>query len=64
MVSVNHEFCEMSGFPHAECVGRNCRFIQRPDTDPNTVTMMRDTLGTKRGVHVVLTNYRGGRRGR
>ena len=36
MMAVNEAFATMTGYPMAQVVGRNCRFLQGPDTDPAT----------------------------
>ncbi len=35
MVAVNPAFDALTGYDAAESVGRNCRFLQGPDTDPD-----------------------------
>src|SRR5829696_6929482 len=37
VVYCNGAFCEMTGYDQEEVVGRNCRFLQGPDTDAATV---------------------------
>merc|ERR1719152_677307 len=58
MVYVNQEFCNVTGYAKQEAMGRNCRFLQGPRTEPQSVAVIQDTL--RRGVdcHVKLTNYR------
>ena len=58
MFFVNQEFCKTTGYPKHEVQGRNCRFLQGPQTEPQSVAVIQDTL--RRGVdcHVKLTNYR------
>ncbi len=34
IVYVNHAFLEMTGYEAEEVLGRNCRFLQGPETDP------------------------------
>ena len=34
---VNPAFCNLTGYAEAECLGRNCRFLQGPETDPDVV---------------------------
>ena len=48
----------MTGYAKNEAQGRNCRFLQGPRTEPQSVAVIQDTL--RRGVdcHVKLTNYR------
>jgi len=58
MFYVNQEFCRTTGYAKKEAMGRNCRFLQGPRTEPASVAVIQDTL--RRGVdcHVRLTNYR------
>ena len=58
MFFVNAEFCRVTGYEKTEAQGRNCRFLQGPRTEPQSVAVIQDTL--RRGVdcHVKITNYR------
>jgi len=58
MVFTNAEFCRVTGYAKHEAQGRNCRFLQGPRTEPQSVAVIQDTL--RRGVdcHVKITNYR------
>ena len=58
MFFVNGEFCRVTGYAKTEAQGRNCRFLQGPRTEPQSVAVIQDTL--RRGVdcHVKITNYR------
>ena len=58
MCYVNQEFCRVTGYDKGEVSGRNCRFLQGPRTEPQSVAVIQDTL--RRGVdcHVRITNYR------
>merc|ERR1711988_690628 len=58
MIYVNKEFCRVTGYAKHEVQGRNCRFLQGPQTEPASVAVIQDTL--RRGVdcHVRITNYR------
>merc|ERR1712023_153926 len=60
MVFVNREFCKVTGYTKQEVSGRNCRFLQGPKTEPQSVAVIQDTL--RRGVdcHVKITNYKRG----
>ena len=40
----NGSFCELTGYDRSEIVGRNCRFLQGPDTDPETRVRIRKAL--------------------
>ncbi|EGB05622.1 hypothetical protein AURANDRAFT_30609, partial [Aureococcus anophagefferens] len=58
MVYVNPEFCRVTEYTTAEAVGRNCRFLQGPDTEPESIGVIQRTLGKCEDCHVLLTNYR------
>lgn len=40
-----------------EVVGRNCRMLQGPGTDPEAVARLREALAAVRPVTVTLLNY-------
>ncbi|CAM9142410.1 unnamed protein product [Discosporangium mesarthrocarpum] len=58
MVYINDEFTRTTGYTKEEAVGRNCRFLQGPDTEPESIAVIRNTLSKGQDCHVKLTNYR------
>ena len=58
IIFVNRAFQDLSGYSADELVGRNCRFLQAPDTDPWQVQRIRDALREKQDIVVDLLNYR------
>ena len=58
MIFVNEDFCKTTGYSREEALGRNCRFLQGPKTEPSSVATIQDTL--RRGVDCItrITNYR------
>jgi PAS domain S-box-containing protein len=58
IVYVNEPFLEMTGYPADEVLGRNCRFLQGPGTDPARVDELRSAVAEERPVTVELLNYR------
>jgi PAS domain S-box-containing protein len=58
MVYVNSEFCRTTGYSREESTGRNCRFLQGPDTEPEAIQVIRNTLSKGQDCHVKLTNYK------
>ena len=44
LVFVNPAFERTTGYSREEVQGRNCRFLQGPDTDPAAVQAVRDAL--------------------
>ena len=55
---VNPAFEELTGWARADAVGRNCRFLQGPDTDPRAVAELRDAIARGEACRVTLLNYR------
>ena len=58
IVYCNPGFERLTGYTSEETLGRNCRFLQGPDTDPNELARLRQALREKRPCSVVLRNYR------
>ena len=58
IVYVNRAFELTTGYSHRFVVGRNCRFLQGPDTDPEAVRNIAVALGRGEGVRQTLLNYR------
>ena len=58
VIFVSDEFETQTGYSPEEVIGRNCRFLQGPDTDPAAVKAIRDALAVETGVVVDILNYR------
>ncbi|WP_216870306.1 diguanylate cyclase domain-containing protein [Modestobacter excelsi] len=58
LVYVNAAFLRLTGYSSEEVLGRNCRFLQGPATDPTQVQPINRRLLAGRDVHTVLLNYR------
>jgi PAS domain S-box-containing protein len=58
MVYVSPAFERMTGYPAAELLGRNCRLLQGPGTDPAAVAELRAAIAGGRDCQVELLNYR------
>ncbi|PRY13922.1 EAL domain-containing protein [Kineococcus rhizosphaerae] len=59
LVYVNSAFEELSGWRSEDVLGRNCRFLQGPDTDRATVDEVRAAIRDGREWRGVLLNVRG-----
>jgi PAS domain S-box-containing protein len=55
---VNPAFCETTGYAAEEVIGRNCRFLQGPESDPAVIAAMREAIAARRSISVELVNYR------
>ncbi|MFS0735866.1 histidine kinase famiy protein [Sphingomonas sp. 1P06PA] len=58
IVFCNRAFAQMTGYGLEDIVGQNCRFLQGEDTDPATVSEVRDAIANLREVSVEILNYR------
>ena len=58
LVYVNQAFERLSGVAAEEVLGRNCRFLQGPDTDIAAVARMRAAFDAGRECREVLLNHR------
>jgi len=58
LIYVNPAFTRTTGYAADEVLGRNCRFLQGPDTDPEHIAALRAAIASGRKVSVELTNYR------
>ena len=58
IVFVNDSFCRLTGYPREETLGRNCRFLQGPDTRPEDVARVRAAVAERRSIEIDLRNYR------
>lgn len=58
IIYCNPAFLEITGYSREDVIGRNCRFLQGPDTDPDSVEQIRQALRDGRECQVVLKNYR------
>lgn len=57
LVFVNEAFLKMTGYKDYEVIGRNCRFLQGPETSPEMVKKIRTAIDNKKSVTVELLNY-------
>jgi len=58
LVYVNPAFEHTTGYRWQDAVGRNCRFLQSPDTDPAAVQQVRDLLREQAHGTVTMLNLR------
>lgn len=58
IIYANDGFSEITGYPIEDILGRNCRFLQGPDTREEPVAEMRQAIDSKEPVSVDIRNYR------
>nr|AML77822.1 putative LOV domain-containing protein [Boerhavia coccinea] len=57
IIFASDSFLELTEYSREEILGRNCRFLQGPETDPETVRKIRDAINNETEVTVQLINY-------
>lgn len=58
IVFVNDAFCRLTGYAREEILGRNCRFLQGPETDPETVRLIREAIVAPRSIEIDIRNHK------
>ncbi|MFI7856488.1 histidine kinase famiy protein [Pseudomonas promysalinigenes] len=58
IIFANRAFLEMTGYELADIIGRNCRFLQGPETDTAVVDAVRDAIAQKVDISTEILNYR------
>ncbi|CBI37708.3 unnamed protein product, partial [Vitis vinifera] len=57
IIFASDSFLELTEYTREEILGRNCRFLQGPETDQGTVSKIRDAIRQQREITVQLINY-------
>ncbi len=58
MIYVSDEFEAQTGYSPAESIGRNCRFLQGPQTSPDAIDAIRAALRAQTRFTIDILNYR------
>jgi PAS domain S-box-containing protein len=58
IIFCNAAFLKLTGYSDEDVVGRNCRLLQGPDTDQDTVTKIRKAIAAGDDIAVDILNYR------
>nr|AML77593.1 putative LOV domain-containing protein [Dipsacus asper] len=57
IIFASDSFLELTEYTREEILGRNCRFLQGPETDQATVSKIRDAIREQREITVQLINF-------
>lgn len=58
LVAVNQPFCDLTGYSREEVIGRNCRILAGPETEPEARAALREAIAAGAPAMVELSNYR------
>lgn len=58
IIFCNAAFEKLTGYSHAELIGRNCRLLQGADTNRETVGRIRDAISAGQDISVDILNYK------
>lgn len=56
--AVNSAFCTLTGYSQSEIIGRNCRFLAGPETEPWVTAELREAIANRRPALAEILNYR------
>ncbi len=58
VVFANDAFCRLTGYDRDEIVGRNCRFLQGSQTNPDAVAQIHAAVAEGRAIEIEIRNHR------
>ncbi len=58
VIFANSAFTRITGYGLDEIIGRNCRFLQKDDTEQIEIMTIREALLNRQEIHTVVRNYR------
>lgn len=58
LIYVNDAFMNLTEYPKSEIVGRNCRFLQGPETERKAASVVREAIKLRKPVCQDLLNYK------
>ncbi len=58
IIYANPAFYRITGYSDEEVIGRNCRFLQGPGTNPRHIKAIREAIETGKAIDVEIVNHR------
>jgi PAS domain S-box-containing protein len=58
IIYANPAFYRITGYAEEEVIGRNCRFLQGPGTNPRHIKALREAIENGKAINVELVNHR------
>jgi PAS domain S-box-containing protein len=58
VVFANNAFCRLAGYTREEILGRNCRFLQGPETEPAAIRRIREAVQRAEPIEIDIRNHR------
>ena len=58
MVYISDEFVKQTGYSIEESLGKNCRFLQGPETDPRDIDCIRVAIKRQKSITIDILNYK------
>ena len=58
VIYANPAFYRITGYGEEEVIGRNCRFLQGPETNPRHIKALREAIGNGEAINVEIVNHR------
>lgn len=58
IIACNDAFMRLTGYAREEIVGRNCRFLSGPDTEPALTEVLRSAIRKRHPAMVEILNYK------
>mmetsp|Transcript_9303 Transcript_9303/g.13993 ORF Transcript_9303/g.13993 Transcript_9303/m.13993 type:complete len:408 (-) Transcript_9303:114-1337(-) len=58
IIFASEGFMELTGYQKDQIIGRNCRFLQGPKTDPNHVNQIKDSIKDGADFGICILNYK------
>lgn len=58
IVFANKAFLDLTGYEETEVLGRNCRFLQGPQTDRERVADLRSAVANRQSIALEILNYK------